>query len=159
MSEIWNTEPTPEPEPGDAVKSLLEATPSTESAINSLHTQIGDLNRQIGELKGELDKRNVLDSLSATAKELKIPAAVIEHDLSMYAGQFTLTDGKLTLATDPEKSAKDVLASMQKERPHWQPVSRGGSDAWDTPVRATSDAHNLAIEVQRQVENWFSRNN
>ena len=132
----------------EEMDALLDGATRDSNAI------IDDLLAQVNQLKSELDKRKAIDMLTATARELKIPAEIIEHDLHMFTDHFALQDGQLVSANDPEKNAKDVLKEIQKQRVHWQPRSCG---AGFEPMRATSTANNFAAEVERQSKEWFNR--
>jgi hypothetical protein len=101
-----------------------------------------ELREQVDRLQSELNQHKLSEQLSAIARELKIPEAIIEHDLALFAGRFILKEGKPVSANDTKKSAKDVLAELQKNRPHWQPITRG---AGTEPMDKTSDV------------NWFTK--
>jgi hypothetical protein len=99
-----------------------------------------ELREQVDRLQSELNQRKIVDSLTAIARELRIPESIIEHDLFMFAERFVLQDGKPVSISDTKKSAKEVLADLQKTRPHWQPKTVG-----DRPTGGTGNV------------NWFTK--
>ena len=132
---------------------LVEKTP--EDTINELVATIKTLTAELDRYKAKDDQQKIIDQLGTIAKELRIPEAVIVHDLPRYLPDFILKDGKVVARADESQDVRQVLTALQKERPHWLPLSQG---AGNEPMRATHNANTYAAMVERQGKEWFDHN-
>ena len=136
-----------------------QATPvvekTTEDTTNELVAKIKTLTAELDKYKAKDDQQKILDQLGIAAKDLRIPEAVIVHDLPRYLPDFILKDGKAVARIDESQDVRHVLTALQKERPHWLPPSQG---AGNEPIRATHNANTYAAMVERQGKEWFDHN-
>jgi hypothetical protein len=129
---------------------------STDERIAGLLDQLSALTAENASIKAEITNRKILDELTTIAKNLKIPESVVTHDLKHYIPDFIIKDGSVVLRFDETRDVTTVLKTLQDERQHWQPVSRGGSSG--DSMKATNNANNFAATVERQSREWFDLN-
>ena len=96
-------------------------------------------------LREEIAHRRISETLTAAARVLRIPDAVTVYDLPKYAADFIIKDDKVVLAADERQDVVTVLKQLQRDRPHWKPVSRGRS-SMDT----------MQINNTGQPDDWFT---
>jgi len=108
------------------------------------------LSQEYVALQSELNQRKILDELTAVAKVLRIPEAVLLYDLPRYVADFVVKDDKVVLRADGRQDVASVLKTLQQDRPHWQPltIAVGGE-----PLRPTPDGY----QGQPSKEGWFTQ--
>jgi len=102
--------------------------------IEGLLAKIEALKTENVAVKNELTQQRISEKLAVIARELNVPENIIADKdiMRVVVGQFVLTkDGDVVSAGKDAIPAKDALAAMQKQKPHWQPPSQGGSGAED----------------------------
>ena len=120
-------------ERGGAPGALPEHTPTTDERLAQVLDELSAKTAEITALRSELTQRQVLDELKTTARNLRIPASVIDFDLQNYLPDFVLKDGRAVLRSNETMDAAAVLRQLQSQRQHWQPSSMGaGIDAGNT---------------------------
>jgi len=125
----------------------------TLARMETLLSQLSNLQAQNNALQTELNEKRILEHVVAVARSLRMPETVIATDLPRYLPDFVMKDGKVVARLDETQDATNVLKTLQKQRPHWQPVTCGGESY--QPPRPVNTAINYAAEVERQSKEWF----
>ena len=138
-------------------EQVTEHTPTIEERMAEMLDRHSELAAENATLKAEISQRQILDELTHTARILKIPDSVIQHDLQHYVANFVIgKGGRAVSKADETQDVRDVLTALQKDRLHWQPTSRGACGV-EPPMSVTSTANNFAAMVERQASTWFDR--
>jgi len=134
------------------LKDVPPVEQDTTARMESLLDQLEALSKENATIKAEINRKRIMDELTEAARILRIPDAVTRLDLPRYVDDFMVLDGKIVARQDQTQDVVKVLTALQKERIHWQPMSRG---AGNEPLRATSNANNYSAFIDQQTKDWF----
>lgn len=111
---------------------LVQKTAPLERQVRELTTELATTKQERDDLKSGLQRRDMGDVIRGVATEMKVvPTAMADIERAAQDflerdenGQFIVKAGQSGLTAGLD--VKGFMKEMQKQRPHWWPVSAGG---------------------------------
>jgi len=114
---------------------LIVKCNTSESKIRELEkqvSQIPDLEKQIDGYKVASNRARILDAVKKAAVQRNVPQNIIDDEdiMRIVADDFVIDEaGHVLTKGDTPQSVDNYITAKQKEKPHWQAPSAGGSGA------------------------------
>jgi ribosome-binding ATPase YchF (GTP1/OBG family) len=130
---------------------LLTKQNVAESKIRDLEKQVSlipDLEKQVESYKAASNRSRIFDAVKKAAVARKVPQNIIDDpDFEEIAvNAFIIDDmGNIFTKGDSPQSVDSYILAKQKDRPHWMPVSQGGSGS--DPIRPMSGGGTVSDEL------------
>lgn len=111
---------------------LTQKTAPLERQITTLTEERDNFKTENDQLKGQIERRDMNDSIRAVATEMKVlPTAIADVEIIAASFLERAEDGTFITKADaqgvtPGVDVKQFMKEMQKLRPHWWPASQGG---------------------------------
>jgi hypothetical protein len=112
---------------------LLAKHNTAESKIRDLEKQISEipeLQKRIESYKEASNRSRILEAVKKAAVQRKVPQHIMDDDYfeRVVVEDFTVDEaGNIFSKGDSPQSVDNYIAAKQKDKPHWMPVSQGGS--------------------------------
>ena len=134
----------------DAVQKLIKEKSELLTKHNVAESKLRDLEKQVSMIP-ELEKQvegykvannrsRILEAVKKAAVLRKVPQNIIDDSLffeKVVVDEFTIDDaGNIFTIGDSPQTVDNFIVAMQKDRPHWMPISQGGTGS--DPIRPTS---------------------
>ena len=140
----------------DAVQKLIKEKSELQTKLNAIEvehrdmkTRIPELEKQVESYKAASNRSRILDAVKKAAVARKIPQNIIDDPIyfeKVVVDEFFIDEmGNIFTKGDTPQTVDSYLVAMQKERPHWMPLSQGGTG--NDPVRPNNSNGMVSDEL------------
>jgi hypothetical protein len=142
----------------DALQKLIKEKSDLLTKHNVAESKIRDLEKQILQIpeleklvegyKAASNRSRILEAAKKAAVVRKVPQNIIDDPdfETIVVNAFNIDDmGNIFTKGDEPQSMDNYIAVKQKDRPHWMPVSQGGSG--NDPIRPASSGGMVSDEL------------
>ena len=131
----------------DVVQKMIKEKSDLQTKYNAIEveykdmkTRIPDLEKQVENFKTANNRSRILDAVKKAAVIRKVPQTIIDDPIffeKVVVEEFTIDDvGNIFTKGDTPQTVDNFIVAIQKDRPHWMPISQGGSGS--DPIRPVS---------------------
>jgi len=130
---------------------LLTKHNAVEAENRDLRKQVAtipDLEKQIDAYKEASNRSRILEAAKKAAVARKVPQNIIDDPdfETIVVSAFNIYDmGNIFTKGDSPQSVDNYIAAKQKDRPHWMPISQGGSG--NDPMRPMSEGGTISDDL------------
>ena len=122
----------------DAVQKLIKEKSDLQTKYNAIEaeykeikTAIPELEKQVESYKAASNRSRILDAVKKAAVQRKVPQNIIDDPIffeKVVVDEFSIDEaGNIYTKGDDPQSVDNYIVAMQKDRPHWMPLSQGGT--------------------------------
>ena len=139
----------------DAVQKVNKEKSELQTRFNAIElehremkTRIPELEKQVESYKAASNRSRILEAAKKAAVAYKVPQNIIDDpDFDIIiADAFTIDDlGNIFTKGDDQLTVDSYIASKQKDRPHWMPISQGGTG--NDPIRPSNSSGAVSDEL------------
>jgi len=140
----------------DALQKIIKEKSDLQTKYNTIEAEhremklaIPELEKQVENYKTESNRSRILDAVKKAAVTRKIPQNIIDDPIyfeKVVVDEFVIDEmGNIFTKGDTPQTVDNYLVAMQKERPHWMPLSQGGTG--NDPIRPASGGGMVSDEL------------
>jgi len=122
----------------DVVQKMIKEKSDLQTKYNAIEAEYKDMKIRIPELETQVEsyktahnRSRILDAVKKAAAIRKIPQTIIDDPIffdKVVVDEFAIDDvGNIFTKGDVPQTVDNFIVAMQKDRPHWMPVSQGDS--------------------------------
>ena len=140
----------------DAVQKMIKEKSDLQTKYNAIESEHRDMKARIPELEKQVEsykaasnRSRILEAVKKAATVRKVPQNIIDDPVffeKVVVDEFDIDEsGNIFSKGESPQSVDNYIAAMQKDRPHWMPISQGGTG--NDPIRPASGGGMVSDEI------------